>query len=93
VGCQASDSTTVDVIPFIPNVFSPNGDGINDLFMEGLQAEVFDRNGMKLYSGTTGWDGRFNGRPLDPDTYFYLLQYTNRLGEVKSRKGFITLTR
>ena len=92
-GCRSAHSETIDVVPFVPNVFSPNGDGINDLFMQGYAVEVFDRNGLKLFAGSEGWDGRYNGRPLDPDTYFYLLRYTDRHQAPQSRKGFITLVR
>jgi gliding motility-associated-like protein len=91
--CTDSTSQTIDVIPFIPNVFTPNGDGINDTFMAGMETEVFDRNGLKLYKGTEGWNGDFNGRALTPDTYFYLITYTDKNGILKSVKGFITLTR
>jgi gliding motility-associated-like protein len=91
--CIDSTSKTIDVIPFIPNVFTPNGDGINDTFMAGRETEVFDRNGLKLYNGTEGWDGNFNGQALTPDTYFYLISYTDKNGLLKRIKGFITLTR
>lgn len=91
--CTDSTSQTIDVIPFIPNVFTPNGDGINDTFMAGMETEVFDRNGLKFYKGTEGWNGDFNGRALTPDTYFYLITYTDKNGIPKSVKGFITLTR
>jgi gliding motility-associated-like protein len=93
VGCRDRGSTVIDVVPFVPNVFSPNGDGINDRFMQGTQVQVFDRNGMLLFEGDTGWDGRCNGRSVDPDTYFYLLRFTDRHWVEQSRKGFITLVR
>jgi gliding motility-associated-like protein len=92
-GCVDSSSQTIDVIPFIPNIFSPNGDGINDLFMQGMEAMVFDRNGLILFSGTEGWNGIYNGMPLSPDTYFFLVSYTDKNGLLKKVKGYITLTR
>lgn len=91
--CIDSTSQTIDVIPFIPNVFTPNGDGINDLFMKGIETEVFDRNGLKLYKGKEGWDGTYNGRALSPDTYFYLIRYSDKNGNEQKVKGFITLNR
>ncbi len=91
--CIDSTSQTIDVIPFIPNVFTPDGDGINDIFMHGWEIEVFDRNGLILYKGTEGWDGNYNGQTLNPDTYFYLMSYTDKNGQKQKIKGFITLNR
>jgi gliding motility-associated-like protein len=92
-GCTDSVSVIVDVVPFVPNVFTPNGDGINDVFMSDIELEIFDRNGLSLYKGTTGWDGRYNGKPADPDTYFYYLSYPDRHQQMHTRKGFIILVR
>jgi gliding motility-associated-like protein len=92
-GCTASISKIVDVVPFIPNVFSPNGDGINDVFMEEMELQVFDRYGTLLYKGTAGWDGTYKGQPVDADTYFYLIHYTDKFQQAQTRKGYITLVR
>lgn len=92
-GCTQSASVIVDVVPFVPNVFSPNGDGINDLFMPDIDTQVFDRNGIILYKGTNGWDGTYKGKRMDTDTYFYLIRYTDRKQQEHTRKGFITLVR
>lgn len=92
-GCTQSATAIVDVVPFIPNVFSPNGDGINDLFMPDMEIEVFDRNGVILYKGTSGWDGTYKGRHMDPDTYFYYFRYFDRNQKEHTRKGFITLVK
>jgi gliding motility-associated-like protein len=89
--CVNIGSKTVDIVPFIPNVFSPNGDGVNEVFMAGLQMQIFDRNGLKLYDGKTGWDGTYNGRVMDNDTYFYLINYTDKNKVEKTIKGFVTL--
>jgi gliding motility-associated-like protein len=92
-GCVEKASTVIDVVPFIPNVFTPNGDGINDLFMPGLDIQIVDRNGFLLYRGTAGWDGNYQGRSLSPDTYFYLVHYMDRNNAEHTRKGYITLVR
>jgi gliding motility-associated-like protein len=92
-GCIDSSSKYIDVIPFIPNVFSPNGDGINDIFKEGFKVEIVDRNGMQIYKGNNGWDGRYNGQPADPDTYFYLVYYKDSEQKLHTRKGYVTLIR
>ena len=91
--CTDSASLIIDVVPFVPNVFTPNGDGINDIFMAGYELEVFDRNGLSVYEGTDGWDGIYNGLPADADTYFYRIDYTDRNQQVHTRKGFVTLVR
>ena len=92
-GCIDSSSKYIDVIPFIPNVFSPNGDGINDVFKEGFKVEIVDRNGMQIYKGNNGWDGRHKGQPADPDTYFYLVYYKDSEQKLHTRKGYVTLIR
>ena len=92
-GCIDSSSKYLDVVPFIPNVFSPNDDGINDVFMAGFDLEIVDRNGMQIYKGNNGWDGKQNGRPADPDTYFYLVYYKDGEQRVHTRKGYVTLIR
>jgi gliding motility-associated-like protein len=71
----------------IPNTFSPNGDGINDLWnIEALVTypdcllQVFDRYGQQVYKSTgynKAWDGRYNGQVLPPGTYYYVLDLRN----------------
>jgi gliding motility-associated-like protein len=89
--CLDSAYKTVDVVPFIPNVFSPNGDGINDVFMSNIELQVFDRSGTILYKGSRGWNGRHKGRIVDPDTYFYVIHYTDMHQHVQIKKGYVTL--
>ncbi|MBN2274290.1 MAG: gliding motility-associated C-terminal domain-containing protein [Bacteroidales bacterium] len=92
-GCAGNASVIVDVVPFVPNVFTPNDDGINDIFMAGIELEIFDRNGLSLYKGSEGWNGRYKGQTADPDTYFYYISYPDRFGQMQIRKGFVTLVR
>lgn len=91
--CFETRSKTVHVVPFIPNVFSPNGDGINDVFMKDVDLQIFDRNGTILYKGLEGWDGRYKGRFVDPDTYFYLMYFTDPKNKLLTRRGFITVVK
>jgi gliding motility-associated-like protein len=91
--CADSTSKYIDVVPFIPNVFTPGGDGINDVFMPGFEQQIVDRNGLKIYNGNEGWDGRFNGQDVDPDTYFFLIFYKDSKDVINTRKGYITLVR
>ncbi len=76
----------------IPNVFTPNGDGINDKYLEGLNLKniiILNRWGQTLYEGSDGWDGRANGVESAPGTYFYII--TTPLDE--EFKGPLTLLR
>ena len=73
--------------PFIPNVFSPNGDGINDVWQIDFlwnhpecRVEIFDRNGQKIYSSigySSPWNGTYNGHPLPVATYYYIIDLRN----------------
>lgn len=87
----------------VPNAFSPNGDGINDVWLikaEGLirsvSVQVFNRYGQPVYrsSGTgLGWDGRMNGNPLNTGTYYWVLQGYQEDGKPIKMKGSVTLFR
>jgi len=82
-GCKAVDSVTVDVSgdPFIPNAFSPNGDGKNDVFKLWaedallIDLQVFNRWGQLVYSGQDGWDGTYAGGDCEIGTYYYRCSY------------------
>ncbi|MBP1640017.1 MAG: hypothetical protein H6Q17_1600 [Bacteroidetes bacterium] len=94
--CKDSASQSVIIEPFVPNVFTPNGDSHNDYFMPKYEVEIFDRQGILVYQGTKdsdGWDGTAKGRKADPDTYFYIMHYFNYLKEPKTVKGYVTLIR
>lgn len=91
--CQNDSAQKVAIVLFIPNVFTPNGDGKNDLFMANVDLAIYDRNGLLLYKGTDGWDGTYNGKKADNDTYFYYLKYIDLEGNERQNKGFIMLKR
>jgi gliding motility-associated-like protein len=107
-GCTIRDSILMPASPccevFLPNVFTPNGDGKNDEFLaftsasvQVLQFDIYDRFGNKVF-GTIqkekGWDGTFKNTAMDMDTYFYLYQY-KCLGtkEIITKKGDVILAR
>ncbi|MCQ2960499.1 MAG: PKD domain-containing protein [Bacteroidales bacterium] len=76
--CKSTDTKSVKVLPEVrvPNVFTPNGDGINDIFFEGMpDAEliIINRWGQELYRGNEGWDGTYNGKEMSAGTYFYMI--------------------
>ena len=72
----------------VPSAFTPNGDGLNDYLypLNGFRASVlefrvFNRYGQLLFETrdpSRKWDGTFNGKPQDPGTYVWMLQYTDR---------------
>ena len=94
-GCFAEMPYVLESELFIPQVFTPNGDGKNDVFMKNRRLVIFDRLGLKIFEGNDGWDGsRMDGTQAPPDTYFYLLFYMDdKLMTEGQRKGSITLVR
>ena len=92
-GCKNEYSESIDVVPFIPNIFTPNADGINDIFAANLDLIIIDRNGIKIYQGKNGWDGNYNGKKAPSDTYSYLAKYPDKHGNIQSKKGVVSLIR
>lgn len=92
-GCINTQTADVIVDLYVPNVFTPNNDGVNDLFMPGFDIIIVDRHGILLYSGQSGWDGIYNGIPADPDTYFYEIDYADAYLHARVKRGFVTLIR
>ena len=93
----------VSEIPFfIADIFSPNGDGMNDfLYVRSSEAEkieflVFDRWGKLLFESddvNIGWDGTYKGRKAEEGVYFFSVKMTLISGEEVLEKGDITLIR
>jgi gliding motility-associated-like protein len=87
----------------IPNAFTPNGDGLNDVFKIELRTfekmtefKIFNRLGQLVYDGidpSKGWDGNIDGKPAAMDTYFYQIKLTFPGGEQKVFKGDVALIR
>ncbi len=103
-GCSATD--TIDIgsaCPFfVPNAFTPNGDGVNDYFYvitDGNQEFVFsiyNRWGQKVFATTDpeiGWDGTFEAAPEEMGVFVYELKTIFTNGTVRIRNGNITLIR
>ena len=103
-GCEATATAIVKVgRPLaMPNAFTPNGDGRNDIFRipEGVTLQlqefsIFDRWGEKIFSThniSEGWNGTIHGEPADTGTYVYFINGTNEKGNV-FLKGTIVLLR
>lgn len=112
-GCEAEDEIRIDVIVdpqiYIPNVFSPNGDQINDfiIFSAGPEIEsirffnIFDRWGNLVYEiknvvpgiSELFWDGTFKGQKMNPGVYVYSLEAVLTGGKTYKKQGDITLLR
>ena len=80
--CKDSLTKSLLVLPTvrIPNVFTPNGDGINDIFFDGMpetELIIINRWGQELYKGLGGWDGTYNGKEMSAGTYFYMITLPN----------------
>jgi gliding motility-associated-like protein len=90
-GCTASDTMELVVLPAIsfPNGFTPNGDGVNDVWQidnitpfENCEVEVYNRWGELLFRSVgynTPWDGRYNGQELPVGTYYYVIDLNDAL--------------
>jgi gliding motility-associated-like protein len=118
-GCTNSEGTLIVVVDtfdpnldcfvtyYIPNAFTPNGDGYNDLFfiygrgVEEMRLRIFNRWGELIFETTDqsqGWDGTYRGELLNPDVFVYELRMNfcdgSRLDSGNSfRKGSVTLIR
>jgi gliding motility-associated-like protein len=106
-GCSDTACSVIDVyinsVFVIPNVFTPNDDGVNDVFgvigkgLKTLDAEIYNRWGEKLFEWHTpngGWDGRTASGELSPvGTYYFIVNATGDDGKHYSEKGAFTLIR
>ncbi|PSL50204.1 gliding motility-associated-like protein [Chitinophaga niastensis] len=112
-GCTKSDVMNIDLIcntdvMFIPNTFSPNGDGQNDIFyprgkgisfiksfriFNRLGQEVFHREHINIEDISAGWNGTFNGKPQPSDVYIYFIEAYCDTNEFFRMKGNVTLLR
>lgn len=112
-GCTAKDKVTVFVLcdgtnVFIPNAFSPNGDGVNDVFYlrgTGLykikSLVIFDRWGQPIFQKksfdsndiSVGWDGTYKGNKVNADVYVYSVEIICNNTTVLSYNGNVALIR
>jgi gliding motility-associated-like protein len=106
-GCAASDTIQVteecasDLV--VPTAFSPNGDGINDLFgayakgiITNFNFAIYNRWGEVVFQSTditNWWDGNYKSREQPLGAFVWVVQYTNSAGQPKIKKGNLTLLR
>jgi len=106
--CTATDSMEIKNSCYldIPNVFTPNGDGLNDYFfprallshdLSSFHMQIFDRWGEEIFVTTSidgrGWDGRYGGRDMPQGVYIYLIEAQFANGTSEKFKGNVTLLR
>lgn len=102
---------TITIINFdenieLPNVFSPNGDQVNDVlhfteipdpeFFESFSLKIYNRWGSELFvanSGGKGWDGTFENKDVPQGVYYYVLTYSDLCGNNEESNGFFHLFR
>ncbi len=96
---SVTGTTTTDLI-YVPNAFTPNGDGVNDVVhvhspnIASLKFNIYDQWGELLFTSTSmqqGWDGTFKGTKEPIGVYVYILQATMNDGRTINKKGTITI--
>ena len=107
-GCQGVDSMTIKAFTtqadiFVPNAFTPNNDGHNDLLRaipigisEFKYFTVYNRWGQQVFSTTNaslGWDGTLSGHTLLPGTFVWVAAGLDYTGRLVQRKGVVLLIR
>jgi gliding motility-associated-like protein len=104
-GCDAEAQVRVvvdlyDRVLYVPNAFTPNGDGTNDFFhvygygYNEMLFQVFNRWGEKMFETTDpaeGWDGTFKGEAMPPGVYVYQVVVYYLDGQEGYEKGSVTL--
>jgi len=96
-GCTGTAEVTVTVHPlpnidsfayYVPNVITPNDDGLNDLFyifannieLDNFEMRIFNRWGNQIFFTTDpniGWDGKYNGKLVPQGVYYYIINFTD----------------
>lgn len=98
----AISATTITDQVYVPNAFSPNGDGLNDVLrvysnvIRDMRFMVFNQWGEKIFEShnqSTGWDGTYKGKPQPSGVYMYVCDITLVDGRRIQRKGAINLVR
>lgn len=108
IGCYGEDAVTVRVFKtgpdiFVPNAFTPNGDGHNDIIrpvLVGIRQlnffRIYNRWGQLVFQtneSERGWDGKIGGQVQSTNNYVYFVQAIDYTGRTITRKGNIALIR
>jgi gliding motility-associated-like protein len=111
-GCKASDTLNIKLVCseglFVPNAFTPNNDGKNDLFNvkgKGIKQIrhfqifsrwgdiIFERSNFQIGDQNAAWDGKVNGNFVETGTYVYFVEAECDSGEIFTRKGTVVIIR
>jgi gliding motility-associated-like protein len=99
--CQPVEAL-IATLQDVPSAFTPNGDGVNDIFMvrgfgvSKMSLRIFNRQGLLLFESKNqniGWDGTYKGNPQPMDAYVWTLEIEYFTGEKLRRRGDVTLIR
>jgi large repetitive protein len=106
IGCEGRDTIFIKVYNgptyYVPNSFTPNGDGVNEIFraipvgMANTYFRIFNRNGQLMFETSQylkGWDGTFNGKPQPVGTYVWVVSGKDRDYKKVEMKGTVNLIR
>ncbi|WP_167019194.1 gliding motility-associated C-terminal domain-containing protein [Chitinophaga sp. Cy-1792] len=107
-GCEVSGSQEIiryirECAVFMPNAFSPNGDGVNDIFrarvnddVKDFRLAVYSRWGEMVFETRDpemGWDGTIRGRKAQLEVFAWVLTYTDSHQQARKQTGSVTLIR
>mgnify|MGYP000924511265 FL=1 len=101
-GIGTAKTLLPDVGIFVPNTFTPNADGKNDVlkvygnYIAKMNLQVYNQWGERVFETNDiagGWDGNYKGKPQPVGVYIYVLRVENNNGEVVTKKGSINLIR
>ena len=101
---QITITVIPDVIFYAPNAFTPNADGMNDVWLPVMdnygsdlyELYIYNRWGQLIFKSNdpnAGWDGTFNGKYMESAVYVYTVTYQNLMGKIIKKEGTITLIR
>ena len=107
IGCTDDDEVFIKVYEgpmyYLPNAFTPNGDGLNDIFRPvpvGIRStdyfRVFNRYGTIMFETKEwmkGWDGTLKGKPAEAGTYVWMIKGIDKNGSIVEMKGTVILIR
>jgi gliding motility-associated-like protein len=105
-GCKVTDEVCINITTdygiYIPNAFSPNGDGLNDIFLvyghsiSDVKMDIFDRWGEKLFSSTDiakGWNGVYKNVECEVGVYVYKVSFKGLDNKKHEKVGHVTLNK
>lgn len=104
-GCKDTLSKAINIKDeniYIPNAFTPNGDGLNDYFkpighgIKSCKMAIYNRWGEEIFVSNVmseGWNGTLKGEMLTPDVFVYIVQAVGNSGQTYYLKGTVTLLR